>query len=61
MHIGFFSSISGHGTFMAKSILQVRPFADIVPYRLKTTLDATSMLPWLAFDAILHIGEVQTL
>ncbi|OHF01238.1 hypothetical protein CORC01_03553 [Colletotrichum orchidophilum] len=37
-----YSSVSGHGTFMAKSILRICPFADIIPYRLKTVRDATS-------------------
>lgn len=37
-----FSSVSGHGTFMAKSILRICPFADIIPYRLKTVPDATA-------------------
>ncbi|KAF6793390.1 hypothetical protein CSOJ01_13950 [Colletotrichum sojae] len=40
-----FSSFSGHGTFMAKSILRVCPCADIVPYRLTITPDPTGKLP----------------
>ncbi|KAK1527166.1 uncharacterized protein CCOS01_07428 [Colletotrichum costaricense] len=37
-----YSSVSGHGTFMAKTILRICPFADIIPYRLKTVRDASS-------------------
>lgn len=37
-----YSSVSGHGTFMAKTILRICPFADMIPYRLKTVRDASS-------------------
>ncbi|KAK6227481.1 hypothetical protein QIS74_01036 [Colletotrichum tabaci] len=39
-----YSSVSGHGTFMAKSILRICPFADIVPYRLTTIPDPTGKI-----------------
>ncbi|KAJ2994552.1 hypothetical protein NUW58_g1527 [Xylaria curta] len=39
------SSVSGHGNFMAKSILQVCPNALIIPYRLKTVPGVTSLTP----------------
>ena len=39
------SSISGHGNFMAKSILRICPHAQIVPYRLMTLSNGKSLKP----------------
>lgn len=39
------ASVSGHGTFLAKSILRICPFADIVPYRLAVTPDPENSIP----------------
>ncbi|KAI0400345.1 hypothetical protein F4802DRAFT_610152 [Xylaria palmicola] len=39
------SSVSGHGNFMAKSILRVCPNALIIPYRLKTIPGIASLTP----------------
>ncbi|KAI0474244.1 hypothetical protein F4859DRAFT_521966 [Xylaria cf. heliscus] len=39
------SSVSGHGNFMAKSILRVCPNALIIPYRLKTVPGVTNLTP----------------
>lgn len=39
------SSLSGHGTFMARLILHVCPYAKIIPYRLMMTVDADGNVP----------------
>lgn len=40
-----FHSLSGHGTFMARLILHVCPYAKIIPYRLMETADADGSMP----------------
>lgn len=39
------SSLTGHGTFMARLILHVCPYAKIIPYRLMMTVDPDGNVP----------------
>jgi hypothetical protein len=40
-----YSSVNGHGNYMARSILRICPKALIIPYRLKTLAGASSFKP----------------